>query len=210
MRTFLASTAASIALAGCATIGALDEVSEPLDAYQLRASLDGPSARGRAQETDVIIEVPTASAAIDTEGILIRPQSTQVQYLPGARWIESAPLMIQSALVDGLERTGAFRFVGRRPLGPSGDYALITSIGAFEAVLLPDRDGATVHVRITARLLREDDARIVATKTVSTSTVAVDTETASIVRAYDTAATKAIDEIIAWVLTSRGVRVANR
>ena len=59
------------------------------------------------------MEVPSASGAIDTDRILVRPTPTQVAYLPDARWTAAAPVMLQSALVETFLRSNAFRYVGR-------------------------------------------------------------------------------------------------
>jgi cholesterol transport system auxiliary component len=43
--------------------------------------------------------------------------------------------MLQSALVETFLRSNAFRYVGRRPLGVSGDVALVTDLVDFGAVV---------------------------------------------------------------------------
>ncbi len=193
-------------LSGCATLSALGGASAPFDAYQIRASEDPGSARSR-QNIDVIVELPSAGAAFDTESILIRPQATQVQYLPDARWIETVPEMVQTALVDGLDRTGAFRFVGRRPLGSSGDYALVTNITAFNAEVEPDGITARIDIRITARMVREADLAIVASDVFSATAVVPDTSTESLIAGFNEAGSDALDRMVGWVLSSRGVRL---
>lgn len=207
-RALVLATLAPLLFAGCSAIGLLDNATQPRDAYELHASADGPVARAQ-QDVYLTVEEPSASAAIDTDSILIRPAPTQVFYAPDARWIETAPLMVQSALVDGLDRTGAFRYVGRRPLASSGDYALVTSISAFRAELSEDEDTATIRIRITARLVRESDASVVAAQTFEGVAQATGTDTATIVNGFDQAGTKVLDDIIDWVLKTRGVRVAS-
>lgn len=202
-RTLAVALLAPLLFGGCSALSALN--SEPLDAYELHASPNGPRAQAQ-QSIQVTVEQPSASAAIDTDGILIRPGATQIFYAADARWIETAPLMVQSALVDALDRTGAFRFVGRRPLSASGDYALVSSVSEFHAQLSPDETTATVHIRITVRMVREDDASVVASETFEATALAPGTETEVIVDAFDLAATQALDEIVAWVLQTRGVR----
>lgn len=208
LRSLALSVIAPALLSGCTALNALVDVSEPQDAYQVQASAEGPVAAGPPRELQLIVEVPTASAAVDTESILIRPQPNQVQYLGDARWIETAPLMLQSALVDGLDRTGAYRFVGRRPLGSSGDYALVVNLAEFDAVVVPGGEGAEIRLRLSARLIREDDLRITATRTFSRSVMVPDTETGSVISGFDRAATATLDEMVLWVLRSTGVGIA--
>ncbi|WP_343082336.1 ABC-type transport auxiliary lipoprotein family protein [Ostreiculturibacter nitratireducens] len=206
LRAALTAAMLTTLLGGCSALGALGGAAKPLDAYEISAPAAGPVARGRPQSVDMIVAVPTASGAIDTDRILVRPLPTQVQYLPDARWIENAPLMIQSALVDGLERSGAFRYVGRKPLGAYGDFALVSNLAEFHAEIVPETDSATVRVRLTARLVREEDATVLGTQTFEATAVSSDTSTEGIVDAYDRAASRAIQGILEWVLDTRGVR----
>lgn len=205
LKPVLSAVVAFGLLGGCAAIGALNEATDPLDVYELRAPADAPAARGAPQGIDLIVEVPNSGGAIDTDRILIRPSSTQVQYLPASRWTENAPVMIQTALVEGLERSGAFRYVGRRPLGPSGDYALVTNLSEFQAEILPEPQVAQVRIRLTARLVREDDAAVVRTRSFEAVVAATDTDTASVVAAFDQAASVVFAEVIGWVMDARGV-----
>lgn len=193
-------------LGGCAALGALGSAAEPQDAFQLQAPADGAVARGRARAEDLVVEIPAASGAIDTDRILIRPQPTQVQYLPDARWIEPVPQMIQSALVEGLERSGGFRFVGRKPLGGSGDVALVSNLIDFHATVVPGSDRATVQVRLSVRLVREEDVSVIASRTFAQTAAVEDLSTGALVAGYDRATTQVIGDAIAWVLEQRGIR----
>lgn len=192
-------------LGGCATLGALGQATELQDAYQLKAPENLPRARGAPRAQDIIIEIPSASGAVDTDRILIRPQPTQVQYLPEARWIEAVPLMVQSALVEGLEKTGGFRFVGRKPLGSSGDVAVVSNLVDFDAVLIRDTEEVTVNIRLVVRLIREDDAEVIASKTFSATETAPDTSTSALVDAYNRASSRVFGGIVSWILAQRGI-----
>ena len=193
-------------LAGCSTLGALGDAGTVLDAYELRAPADGPVAAGAPRPIDLVVDLPVAGGAINTDRILIRPAPAQVQYLPDARWIEPVPEMLQSALVAGLERSGGFRFVGRRPLGAIGDVTLVSSLTEFEAALVPGGAGAEVRVRFTARLVRDEDATVLRTQTFEASAAAPDTGTASLVDAYDRATASVLRQALDWVLRAQGVR----
>ncbi len=207
LRSAAAAFGAFALLSGCTALGVLDQATAPQDAYQLQAPAVGPVARGRPRAEDLVVEIPAASGAIDTDRILIRPQTTQVQYLPDARWIEPVPEMIQSALVEGLERSGGFRFVGRKPLGASGDVALVGNLVDFHAALVPETDGARIEVRLTLRLVREDDAAVIASRTFAAGDASPDTSTEALVDAYDRATTRVIGEAVGWVLQQRGIRI---
>ena len=208
LRPMTLAALALFALSGCSAVGALNQASAPLDVYELRATEALPAARGGPQGIDFIVEEPTASGVINTDRILVRPSSAQVQYLPDARWSEAAPAMIRSALVESFERVGAFRFVGRQPLGLSGDLALVSNLTEFHVDVIPDGDTGTVRMTLVARLVREDDAQIVASRTFSRAVAVPDTSTPTIITAYEAAFRSLLSELTSWVLSARGISQA--
>ncbi|HBG97348.1 MAG: membrane integrity-associated transporter subunit PqiC [Rhodobacteraceae bacterium] len=195
-----------LALSGCSALGVLNRASAPQDVFELRAPATVPVARGRPQNVDLVVAEPAAGGALDTDGIMVRPSPSQIQYLEAARWSESAPVMWQTALVDGLERTGAFRYVGRRPLSEIGDYALVTSLSDFQAEIVPGAAGAVVRVTLTARLLREEDAAVLASRRFTDAVAIAETSDAAIIAGYVAVGQQVLAEVIGWVLSVRGVQ----
>lgn len=110
--------------------------------------------------------------------------------------------------MDGLERSGGFRFVGRKPLGSSGDVAVISNIVTFDAALEPGSKAATIEVRLALRLVREEDVSVLASRTFAASDRAEDTSTEALVAAYDRATSRVMGEALDWILRQRGVRLA--
>lgn len=206
-RLSLLALIAAFALSGCAAIGALNQASAPLDVFQIRAPQSLPVARGRPQGIDFIVEPPAASGVIDTDRILVRPNATQIQYLPDARWSETAPAMLQTALVEGFERTGAFSFVGRRPLSTSGDVALVSNLTEFHAEIPTGAAAGTVRMTIIVRMVRESDTAILASRSFSRTVAVPDTGTPAIIAGFDAAAQEILRDLTLWVLASRGVPV---
>jgi cholesterol transport system auxiliary component len=196
---------ASVALTGCSGLGVLGRAGAPQDVFEIRAPAALPVARNRPQAIDFIVEVPSASGALDTDSIMVRPSANQIQYLPGARWSENAPVMIQTAIVDALERTNAFRFVGRRPLSAAGDLALVGSLTDFQAEIVPEGAGATVRMTLTARLLREEDAAILASRRFTATATVPDTTDAAIVAGYVAVSQQVLSDLTRWVLGVRGI-----
>ncbi|MFQ6548452.1 ABC-type transport auxiliary lipoprotein family protein [Aestuariibius sp. 2305UL40-4] len=188
-------------LASCTAIAALDRAAEPQNVYELRPPDDIPVARA-TRSTQLIIEVPTASGAVGTDRILIRPTPSQIAYLPDARWSEPAPVMLQTALVEALLATNAFRFVGRRPLGPSGDVALVSDLTGFETRIAPETGTNSVQIRLTVRLVRERDARILATQTFASSVPIPDTSTPAIIAGFEQTSADVLEQTIRWIITA--------
>jgi cholesterol transport system auxiliary component len=192
---------ACLALTGCSAIASIQQAAEPLDAYELRAPAALPQARapGRAQVT---VERPATGGAIDTDRILIRQPGAQIAYLPGVRWSAPAPEMVQSATIETLLRTGAFGFAGARPLGASGDLVLVTNLLDFGAGVAAPGDGATVAVRLDARLVDEIDGRILAGRSFAQAVAVPDTSTGAVVAGFQAATDAVLADLARWAIAA--------
>lgn len=202
----LVAIASVPAMTGCAAISAIGEAATPLEVYELRAPADIPAARGPQIARDVIVELPTTGGALETDRIMIRPNPLQAQYLPDVRWSEPTPVMVQTLMLRSIEATQGVRYVGRQPLGASGDYAVVTELIDFQAELGEDRETATVRLRLVSRVVREDDASIVASRTFTATAPALSLDTPVLVEAFDAASDGLLAEFSAWILSVLGGR----
>ncbi len=198
MRLFAALLSLAL-LPGCGALSAFTEATTVLDVYELRAPENVP--QGSPRPLDVIVELPTTTGALETDRILIKPSELQAQYLPDARWGEEVPVMVQTLMLRTLQRTEAFRYTGREPLGVSGDVAVISDVIDFQARTDPaGGEGATVSLRLRVQLVREDDVRILASRTFAAEAPAATTETVDLVAAFDSASDALFAEFAAWSL----------
>ena len=195
----------ALTLSGCAALSSLTDATTPLQAYDLRSPSDLPAVQGRLQR-DLVIETPTAGGALDTDRIMIRPGPLQAQYLPAARWTDSAPVMVQNLMLRAFEDSNALRYVGRRPLGGSGDFALVSELTDFQAEFGPDAVSVITRVRLTLHVVRETDARIIGSRTIQTSATAASTDTLDVVESFNTATSDALRELTGWALPVMGLR----
>ncbi|MDN5786187.1 ABC-type transport auxiliary lipoprotein family protein [Pseudorhodobacter sp.] len=204
-RSALFALSLAALLPGCAALSALGGAATPLDAYDLQAPLNGPQARGRASARQLVVELPTAPGALNTDRILIRPNPLQAAYLPDVKWAEETPTMVQTLLVRSLEDSNAFRYVGRRPLGASGDYAIVTDLTDFQAEAAPDGKSANIRLRLTARLVREDDAAILSSRSFIATAAVGSTQTLDLVAGFNLANQTLMTDVTAWVLQSLNI-----
>lgn len=195
-------------LGGCSALGALSDVSTPLDVYDLRAPSGAPVVQGSTLARDVVVEIPTTSGVLNTDRIMIRPDALQAQYLPGVRWGDEVPVMMQTLMLRALENTNGLRYVGRRPLAGSGDFAIVTELVDFQAELSADGLTSIVSIRMTSRLVRERDASIVASRTFTAQQAASSTETPALIQAFDRAADAVLIDFADWTMTSLGRRLS--
>jgi cholesterol transport system auxiliary component len=207
-RRFLAAAllaAATPALAACGPLGALRTAAAPLEAYTLQPAAFRPGATATGRH--LLVEPPATSGAIDTDRILVKPSPLQVQYLSGARWIDSVPDLVQALIVETLQNTGAFRFVTRTTTGPFPDYTLLSEILDFQAEATGDPElPLQIRVTFSLALVREDDGAIVSSRRVTASRPAASAATADVVTAFNAATDQALAETASWILSLFGVR----
>ncbi|ATX65990.1 ABC-type transport auxiliary lipoprotein family protein [Roseinatronobacter bogoriensis] len=204
-RNFVIGAGSMGLLSGCGALSAIGDATTPLDAYELRAPAL-PQA-GRMLARALSVELPTSSGALETDRILIKPNPVQSLYLPGARWSDQAPAMFQTVMLRAFEDTGALSYVGRRPLGGSGDFALISEITDFQAELSEDGNSAIARIRLTARMVRESDARVMARRSFQALAPAPSTETLDIVQAFNVASDEVLGDLVRWGLEVIGLRL---
>ncbi|WP_071798438.1 ABC-type transport auxiliary lipoprotein family protein [Natronohydrobacter thiooxidans] len=204
-RDFLMGAGALSLLSGCGALSAISDATTPLDAYELRAP-DLPQA-GRSLARSLSIEPPTTSGALDIDRILIKPNALQSLYLPGARWSDKAPLMYQTVILRAFEDTGALAYVGRRPLGGTGDFALISEITDFQAELSADGNSVSTRIRLVARMVREADARVLSRRSFQAVAPAASTEALDVVQAFNIASDAVLNDLVRWGLEVIGLRL---
>lgn len=208
MMSSLFRTATALAFAGllpgCSAISALDAASQPLEIYELRTPQDVPAVSRR--NIEVVVEEPAASGALATERIMIKPSPLQAQYLPGVRWADNAPVMLQTLIVRSLTESGAFASVGRRPVGTIPDVSVLSELTDFQAELSEETGTAVVRQRLIVRLVRESDERVVATRIFSEAEASPTTDEADLIAAFDRASARLLGEATTWIASNAGGR----
>ena len=109
---------------------------------------DLPTVRSR-----LTVEVPTATAGLNSARIALRPTPTTLEYYAGASWIDVVPVMVQNLVLESLDNTGKIDVLGREVVGVRADLALLIHVREFQA----EYEGAgppQVRVRLQARLIR--------------------------------------------------------
>jgi cholesterol transport system auxiliary component len=188
---------ACLLLAGCAA--ALELASrQPPDLYALTPKStfeEGlPEVAGRLS-----IEVPSATAGLNTARIALKPTPTTVQYYAAASWIDVLPVMVQNLLLESFDNAGTIDVLGR-DVRVRADYALLTHIREFQAEYASPGAPPVVHVRLQARLIRLPRRASVAATSAEAFVPAEATSVAAIVRAFDEAFGKASKRIVEWTI----------
>jgi cholesterol transport system auxiliary component len=192
----------TLAVSGCLLLGACAALqlatADPPRLYDLTPKstfADGlPTVPGR-----VSVEVPTATAGLNSARIALRPTPTTLEYYAGARWVDVVPVMIQNLLLESLDNTGRIDVLGREVVGVRADLALLTHVREFQAEY--DTPGAPlVRVRLQARLIRLPRRLSVAATSEEFTVRASSTSLPAIVEAFDEAFGKALKRIVEWAV----------
>ena len=171
---------------GCSSVGGV----APLDTYDLTTP-SAVSAGPRKGKIQVLVTEPQALKALDSENIVVRGASSQIQYLAGAQWSDRLPKIVQSRLVQTFEKSGRFGGVGRPGEGLAIDYQIITEIRAFGI------ESGVAVVEIGAKLLNDRNGVVRSSKTFQAS-VRAGSGANAFVKALDQAFSGVAADLVAW------------
>ena len=185
---------------GCSVMGLLSGGPDR-DVFQLRQT-GAVMSCNRTRAMELVVEAPKAAGPIDSERILVRPNPLQIQYLPDAQWGDSVPVMVQTLLVRRLSDYDLYSHVGRAPLGSSGDYALLSEIGDFSAVV--QGGGALVTLTMRAQIVNEMSARVVSRQNFTVSVPVASTATPALIDGFDRGGQQLVDQVATWAARALG------
>jgi len=147
------------------------------------------------------VEAPIAEAGLNTARIALRRSPVSLEYFERANWIDTAPIMVQTLIVESFENSNRIVAVARQSVSLRADYSLLSDLREFQA----EYDGQStplVRVRLSAKLVKMPQRTIIATLTAEHTTRAKGTDLESIVWAFDAALGKSIKRIVEWALTT--------
>ncbi len=189
-----------LGLASCTGLQTLRAASTPVDLYQLSPkSSFAPNLPN--VDWQIVVDEPTAAAAVNTDQIAVKPNPFQVQYFPGARWVDRAPVLVQTLLVESFENSRKATSVGRQAIGLTPDFTLVTDLREFQAEV-PENGEATliVNVRLNVKVVDEPEGHIIASESFDRVMRLDTTEILEVVMAFDYALGGTMREAVEWSL----------
>ncbi|WP_050604266.1 ABC-type transport auxiliary lipoprotein family protein [Ruegeria sp. 6PALISEP08] len=198
-------------IGGCAGLGTLKQAAKPNDLYLLTPKSTFSSALPRIQK-QIVVEEPTATAAVNTDQIAIQPTPLQVQYLPRARWVDRAPLIVQTLLVESYENSGKVAAVGRSTVGLRADYVIAPDLREFQGIVVEDSEAGKkvrIEVRMNIKVIDEYEDKIIASSSFQENVVAASDQTPDLVKAFDLALGRAMRDAVEWSIRRINTHVAN-
>jgi len=188
--------AAVAALSACAALEFATR--EPSRLFQLTPKSTFPSSLPETDAT-LAVEVPSATAGLNTARIALRPTPTTLEYFAAASWVDVVPVMAQTLLIESFDNSGKVDVLGREVVGVRADYALLTHVREFQA----EYDGPgppEVRIRLQVRLVRMPRRISLAATSKEDVVEAASGSLDDIVVAFDRAFGTVTKDIVVWTL----------
>ncbi|WP_037312768.1 ABC-type transport auxiliary lipoprotein family protein [Ruegeria halocynthiae] len=210
IRLLLAALAVST-ITGCTGLETLRQASKPNDLYLLTPKSTFSSTLPRVQK-QIVVQEPTATAAVNTDQIAVQPTPLQVQYLSRARWVDRAPLIVQTLMVESYENSGKVAAVGRSTVGLRADYVIVPDLREFQGMVVNNTGTSStvrVEVRMNIKIIDEIEDKIIASSSFQESILAASDQTPDLVTAFDDALGKTMRDAVEWSIRKIHTHTAN-
>ncbi|WP_300069834.1 ABC-type transport auxiliary lipoprotein family protein [uncultured Ruegeria sp.] len=198
-------------LGGCAGLGTLQQAAKPNDLYLLTPKSTFSSSLPKVQK-QIVVQEPTATAAVNTDQIAVQPTPLQVQYLPRARWVDRAPLIVQALMVESYENSGKVAAVGRSTVGLRADYVIVPDLREFQGVVVSETEESKtvrVEVRMNIKIVDEFEDKIIASSSFQENVVSESDATPDLVNAFDVALGRTMRDAVEWSVRKINSHAAN-
>ena len=195
-----------LALTGCTKLLGLGP---PPHLYRvtLRSTYPGDLPHRSGQ---LLVDVPFAPAGLDTARIALSRSAVSIDYFADSEWIDRVPLMVQTALLDSFESSGAITAIDREAIGLRADLILKTDIRHFEALYDSRAGPPEVWVAIVTRLVDPSGREVVAHASFERRKQAQGNDIAQIVLAFDEALGGVINDIVLWTVRNPALSARRR
>jgi cholesterol transport system auxiliary component len=195
-RRWLPAATVGFLLAGCASVLGLPP---PPHLYRLTPRRTYPANLPRLP-AQILIDVPLAPAGLDSPRIALSRSAVSIDYFADSEWTDRVPLLVQTALLQSFENSGAIAAIDREAVGLRADFILKTEIRHFEAVYASPNAAPEVWVAIIARLVNSTGRNIVAHASFERRERAAANDIGRIVLAFDEALGAVMAEIVVWTV----------
>jgi cholesterol transport system auxiliary component len=195
LRPWMLVIAAAV-LAGCGVLGN----DRPTPTYYVLRDAGTVAPAAQRSPRVLLVSGTTTGAFYDTQSMAFSRAPGTRGYYQFAAWTDRPGKRFDTLLLARLERRGAFAQTGAMTAGIRGDLLLATHLVEFfhDDHQAPGR----VRIELTAELTDLGARRLVARRTFVQEAPANADDAAAAVQAFDTATSRLLDELTAWVETT--------
>lgn len=191
-----AAVVTATVVTGC---GVIPEVNKPLNLYSVAPQVS-PVANPPALDWQLVVAEPRAGADLATNRIALTRAANRIEYFAEGVWSDAAPALVQAKLIEAFETVVPNLAVGRDSAGLKPDYILQSELRDFEASYAGS--GAEAVVRLTAKLVKMPERRIVSSITAEARKPAAGSGLPGVVSAFEAALGDVFNQLIAGVLAA--------
>lgn len=141
---------------------------------------------------------PGSERTLDTTRIAVVTNGTSVDFVALAFWIDRAPSMIQTLIVQSFRNSGAISQVGTNRDRLRPEFLLVSELRAFQVNRGHGPD--TVRVRLDAQMLKMPQRNSVARESFAAERVPEAAGLDATVLAFDEATGKVLKDLVVWGL----------
>lgn len=193
-KTFVVMAMAStLVVSGCNSL----IPTPPSNTYDLTAPSEFSGLKGSSRAQILILE-PSALKALDSQEIVVKPSSSEVEYLARSQWSDRLPKLVQAKLIETFENTDRVRAVAKPGEGLVIDYQVVSDIRSFEASVGGARQAI---VSISVKLVSDRSGKVVRSKVFTQTAALSGTGSLDIVLGLDKAFDKVARELVAWTFS---------
>ncbi|WP_421779919.1 ABC-type transport auxiliary lipoprotein family protein [Kiloniella litopenaei] len=146
----------------------------------------------------LVLEQTSANASLNTTKIALQRKTNQMEYYANAGWVDKAPIMVQTLLVESFENTGKIVAVGRETIGLRSDFILKTELREFQTLYFESTP--EVRVVLNAKIVQMPRRTIIGSQSFEAKIPAQSDQLNSIVAAFDDGLGKVTKKLVEWTL----------
>jgi cholesterol transport system auxiliary component len=199
----------ALGLNGCAKL--FTEAPRPL--YRISAPSDFP-ARVPHVAAQFVVDMPYAPAALDTQRIAVSKSPVTLDYLADGDWVDRAPGLMQTALIEAFENSKAVGGVGPQALGLRADFVIESDMRHFEVVYDSPAAGGEgtpiASVALAVKLVKVPEHKILAESMISAREPAAANATPQIAVAFNTAVASVAKQVVSWAVDNSALPAQRR
>lgn len=186
---------AMLALASCSIL----PPAESPNIYVLPQPAPVPATNGAPQlPWQLRVDTPEANGLLADTGIVVMPEPGRITVYKGARWSDSAPLLLRERLIDAFLGTHQLPAVTSDDDSMRADFVLAGDLRAFQTEY---RNGSpVVVVRFDAQLRRGGSREVLAARSFEVTANPSGVAVPQVVQAFGEACDQLSAQVVQWTL----------
>lgn len=150
-----------VSIVGVSLLSACSPVKIPNpNQYQLAPAVPDKKLVSKSSNQSLLISLPQASPAFDTEKMAYVKQAYQVAFFTKNKWVAEPALMLQPLMMQALQNTGYFSVVTSAPFSGYTDLRLDTTLLSLQQNFLTNP--SQLEMIIDVRLVRTATQHVIA------------------------------------------------